>query len=90
MIRNLEIVLLSKLSQQPSTGYDLSKLIQQSPWKASHQQVYRSLSKLEQNLMVNCVVIPQLGKPDKKCYSITDCGRDALMNPELLHHDRSQ
>ena len=84
MIRNLEIVLLSKLSEQPSTGYGLSKLLQQSPWKASHQQVYRSLLKLEQNLMVESTVIVQESKPDKKCYSITDRGRDALMSPELL------
>ena len=85
MIRNLEIVLLSKLSEQPSTGYDLWKLIQQSPWKAAHQQVYRSLLKLEQNLMVKYTVIPQQGKPDKKRYSITDRGRDVLMNPDLFH-----
>ena len=85
MIRHLEIALLSKLSEEPRTGYDLSKLILQSPWKASHQQVYRSLLKMEQNQMVECMVILQQGRPDKKCYSITDRGRDALMSPELLH-----
>lgn len=84
MIGNLQIVLLSKLSEQPYTGYDLTKIIKQSPWQASHQQVYRELAKLERNIMVVCKEIPQQGKPDKKCYSITEKGCAALKDPELL------
>ncbi|MCG7586856.1 PadR family transcriptional regulator, partial [Photobacterium sp. OFAV2-7] len=84
MISNLQIVLLSKLLEQPRTGYDLTKLIKKSPWHASHQQVYRELARLERKMMVTSKEIPQQGKPDKKSYSITASGRIALADPELL------
>lgn len=78
---SLPHVILTVLSTQNATGYDITKQFSSSIgyfWKASHQQVYRELNKMAQNGLLTCVLEPQDGKPDRKIYSITDAGRDAL------------
>jgi DNA-binding PadR family transcriptional regulator len=47
-------------------------------WKASQQQVYRELAKLEDQGMISSKTIHQEGRPDKKLYYITDLGRQHL------------
>ncbi|HEY9645955.1 MAG TPA: PadR family transcriptional regulator [Chroococcidiopsis sp.] len=77
----LPYAMLALLSDQPSSGYDLVKTFEESVgffWKATHQQVYRELSKLEDQGWVNAAVVPQSGRPDKKVYRITDLGQQAL------------
>ena len=78
---SLPHVILTVLSTRDATGYDITKEFSYSIgyfWKASHQQVYRELNKMAQNDMVTCELQPQEGKPDRKVYSITDKGRQAL------------
>ncbi len=78
---SLPHVILTVLNQHPATGYEITKQFSQSIgfyWKASHQQVYRELGKLDANGWVTCEHIPQTGKPDKKTYSITEAGQQAL------------
>lgn len=78
---SLPHVILTVLSTRDATGYDITKEFSYSIgyfWKASHQQVYRELNKMAQNGLVTCVLQPQEGKPDRKIYSITDLGRQAL------------
>jgi PadR family transcriptional regulator AphA len=78
---SLPHVVLTVLSTKDATGYDITKEFSYSIgyfWKASHQQVYRELNKLAANGLVTCELHPQSGKPDKKVYSITDKGREAL------------
>ncbi|MBM7037784.1 PadR family transcriptional regulator [Vibrio ulleungensis] len=78
---SLPHVILTVLNQHPATGYEITKQFSQSIgfyWKASHQQVYRELGKLDANEWVTCELIPQSGKPDKKTYSITELGQRAL------------
>ncbi|WP_120510934.1 PadR family transcriptional regulator [Photobacterium salinisoli] len=84
MISNLQIVLLSQLKNHCHTGYDITKLIQHSPWKASHQQVYRELARLEASGCVSIEEVLQQGKPDKKVYSLTEAGRKVLADAEGL------
>ncbi|GAB6262717.1 PadR family transcriptional regulator [Photobacterium sp. CCB-ST2H9] len=78
---SLPHVILTVLSSRDATGYDITKEFSHSIgyfWKASHQQVYRELNKMATNNQVTCKLEPQEGKPDRKVYSITDLGRQAL------------
>ncbi len=78
---SLPHVILTVLSTKDATGYDITKEFSASIgyfWKASHQQVYRELNKMGQQGLVTCVLEPQDGKPDRKVYSITQAGREAL------------
>lgn len=75
--------ILTLLSEQPSSGYDISKQFEETIscyWKASQQQIYRELSKMEKQGWVAYELVPQVGKPDKKIYEITEAGRQELRN----------
>ena len=69
--------ILALLAQQPDSGYDLSKRFDEGLscyWKATQQQVYRELSKMESRGWVQFETVPQMGKPDKKIFHITPEG----------------
>lgn len=72
--------ILSALSVEPCSGYDMSKRFVSDGcyWKASQQQIYRELAKLEYSGMISSETIAQEGRPDKKLYYITDLGREHL------------
>lgn len=78
---SLSYALLALLVDHPNSGYDLNKLFESSIgcfWKATHQQIYRELGRLEDLGWVSAELIPQSGKPDKKRYSVTELGQQAL------------
>lgn len=73
--------ILVVLASEPRSGYDVSKCFDESLscyWKASQQQIYRELSKMEQQGWVCFETIPQEGKPDKKIYHLTAQGQQEL------------
>lgn len=77
----LSHAILSALTDRPCSGYDLAKQFDGSVgffWHASHQQIYRELTKLEQQGLVTAEAIAQAGKPDKKIYCVTESGKTAL------------
>jgi DNA-binding PadR family transcriptional regulator len=77
----LSHTILILLCEAAQSGYDVSKRFEDSVsyfWKASHQQIYRELSKMEGLGFVDSKAIPQQGKPDKKLYQITAAGRKEL------------
>lgn len=77
----LSHTILALLSKQPDSGYDISKHFDEKLscyWKATQQQVYRELSKLTKNGWVAFETVPQVGKPDKKIYHITEEGWSEL------------
>lgn len=76
-MNTLSYGLLAMLAQGPCTGYELMLQIQ-PVWQAKHSQIYPLLAKLEQNGFVRFVEVPQKEKPDKKVYSITERGVEAL------------
>ncbi len=79
----LRDAILVSLSDGPMSGYDLAKHFDQSVgffWRAKHSQIYRELSKLKENGNVSAEEIPQRGKPNRITYSITEAGRDAILN----------
>jgi len=73
--------LLAVLVKQPCSGYDLTKYFDSSVgffWKASHQQIYRELTHLEEEGLLNAQVIAQAGRPDKKIFTLTAAGEEHL------------
>jgi DNA-binding PadR family transcriptional regulator len=78
----LKHTILAFLSRQPLSGYDVAKEFAEGFgscfWKASQQQIYAELTKLEQQGSVSYEAIPQPGRLDKKIYSITEQGQEEL------------
>lgn len=77
----LSHAILSALTDRPCSGYDLAKQFDGSVgffWHASHQQIYRELTKLEQQELVTAETVAQEGKPDKKIYRVTETGKHQL------------
>lgn len=78
---SLAHAILAALLECSLSGYDLAKRFNSSAgflWHASHQQIYRELSRLESVGYLSCELIEQDSRPNKKVYSITDSGRAAL------------
>ncbi|MFK8184450.1 MAG: PadR family transcriptional regulator [Phormidesmis sp.] len=73
--------ILALLAKRPESGYDISKHFDEGLscyWEATQQQVYRELSKLTKSNWVTFEIVPQVGKPDKKIYQLTDLGWQEL------------
>ncbi|MDV2994100.1 MAG: hypothetical protein N4J56_003754 [Chroococcidiopsis sp. SAG 2025] len=73
--------ILARLIDTPLSGYDLAQQFDGSVgyfWAASHQQIYRELSKLEQQGWIAGETVLQTGKPDKKLYYVTEIGKQQL------------
>ncbi len=82
----LSQAILTCLIDAPHSGYDLSKVFSESVgyfWQASQQQIYRELGKLEAAGLIVSEVIPREGRLDKKVYSITEQGKQHLI--EWMH-----
>ena len=74
--------ILVSLCDRPCSGYDLAKQFDGSVgyfWKATHQQIYRELSKLENDGLISAEVIAQESRPDKKLFTVTPTGQTALV-----------
>ncbi|SDO02849.1 DNA-binding transcriptional regulator, PadR family [Paenibacillus sp. yr247] len=76
-MNTLSYGLLSLLTRNSRTGYELMQHIQPF-WPAKHSQIYPLLAQLEQKGYVEFVHVPQSDKPDKKVYTLTHIGREAL------------
>lgn len=78
----LKHTILAFLSRRPLSGYEVAKEFTEGFgscfWKASQQQIYAELAKLEQQGYVTYKAIPQPGRLDKKIYSITAQGHQVL------------
>lgn len=74
--------LMTLLVDYPQSGYDLTKKFEGTVgyfWKATHQQIYKELAKLEKDGWLSSEVVPQEGRPDKKLYRMTDLGKQELI-----------
>jgi PadR family transcriptional regulator, regulatory protein AphA len=75
-------VLLGLLTIEPMSGYDLGLTIRGSVghfWNESYGQIYPNLKKLANAGFVSCKTERQKGKPDRRIYSITEKGRERLI-----------
>ncbi len=71
-------VVLTVLAHRPMTGYEIARNFDQVLshfWRASHQQIYRELARLNAQGYVVFRAVAQSGKPEKKLYSLTKSGR---------------
>ncbi|MEO0688478.1 MAG: PadR family transcriptional regulator [Cyanobacteria bacterium J06649_11] len=78
---SLTHAILASLIEKSCSGYDLAKAFDGSVgffWQASHQQIYRELSKLDKLGWITSEIIIQEGRPDKKVYSVTQTGKQQL------------
>lgn len=77
----IDYAILGLLSWKALTGYDIKKIIQESPyiyWSGNNNQIYKGLIQLEKDELVTCRVIHQENAPSKKEYDITELGLRSL------------
>lgn len=67
---SIQYAILGLLSWKPASGYELKKVIEQSPtmhWSGNNNQIYRSLVQLLDKGYVTNEVQHQESSPSKKC-----------------------
>ena len=81
---NVRTICLAILNVREATGYEIKKLSTESHYAhfvdASFGSIYPALTKLETEGLVTQREERQAGKPPRKVYSITDAGRDELLD----------
>lgn len=79
---SLKHTLLGFLNYYPMTGYELKKFFDTSVahfWNAEQSQIYAALKQLEAEDLVEMQVEMQTDRPNRKVYSITEDGRNELI-----------
>jgi PadR family transcriptional regulator AphA len=76
-MNNLGYAILSALTRKPCSGYELTQYLD-IIWPAKHSQIYPMLTKMEHKGFLEHERVEQTGKPNKKIYSITEKGKEAL------------
>ncbi len=77
----IQSAILGLLSWKPSSGYELKKVFEDSPylyWSGNNNQIYKSLLQLQKDGMITYETIHQDGSPSKKIYSVTEKGMAEL------------
>jgi DNA-binding PadR family transcriptional regulator len=77
----LEHALLVSLTERAGSGYELARRFDKSIgffWRATHQQIYRVLKRMEESGWLSSETVAQEGRPDKKVYSVNEAGRAEL------------
>jgi DNA-binding PadR family transcriptional regulator len=77
----LRNAILATLLEGEASGYDLSKVFDASVanfWMATPQQLYKELAAMESQGLVTARVVEQDRRPNKRLYSLTDAGLEAL------------
>jgi len=71
---SIHLAILSILDGRPATGYDIKKIMQDSPhmpWSGNNNQIYKALVELLDDGLVNNETVHQDGAPSKKIYTLT-------------------
>jgi len=94
---DIKTVCLGMLTDGEASGYDMKKCFESSFghfFPAGYGSIYPALSTLARNGLVEFELVPQDGKPNRKVYTITEKGREALLeglaNPNPSHKLRSE
>ena len=77
----LRDAVMAALLSGEASGYDLAKQFDASVanfWMATPQQLYRELDRMQADGLVQARVVKQERRPDKRLFSLTDAGRQAL------------
>ena len=74
---------LGVLSRGDASGYEIKKAFEEGPLSHIHEAsfgaIYPALTRLDAQGLVACREMAQEKRPDKKVYSITEAGREALL-----------
>lgn len=73
--------ILGLLNYGSMTGYEINKAFKDSLsyfWNAQTSQIYRELQTIKKNGWATDTLVEQIGKPDKKIFTITESGREEL------------
>ena len=65
----IEHAILVALSERSATGYDLARRFDASIghfWRATHQQIYKVLARMDENGWVETEAVKRNGRLDKK------------------------
>src|SRR2546423_11802009 len=77
----LRHALLAALLEGEASGYDLAKGFDASVanfWPATPQQLYRELDRMAAGGLVRARLVRQEKRPDKRLFSVTEAGQEAL------------
>lgn len=80
---SLRYAMLGALLDGDASGYELAKRFDSSVanfWHALPQQLYQELGRMEEEGLVAGEAVLQTGRPNKRVFSITAAGRDALID----------
>lgn len=78
---SLRHAILGFLSVQPMSGYDLKRFFDETVghfWTADQAQIYRTLTRLTDDGLVESRHIAQAGRPDRFEHDLTEAGRQEL------------
>jgi DNA-binding PadR family transcriptional regulator len=77
----LKFALLGLLSKESRHGYDLKRAFERllgGTWPINIGQIYTTLTRLERDGLVTAETVAQSNVPDRKMYSLTAAGHEAL------------
>ncbi|MDE2593016.1 MAG: PadR family transcriptional regulator [Burkholderiales bacterium] len=78
---SLAHALMTSLLEKSCSGYDLARRFDKSIgffWRATHQQIYRELARMEQAGWIASAAAPDGGKTRKRIYQVLDAGQQEL------------
>jgi len=79
-MRDPELEALTALDAAPSHVYELKFRLEERDLHKSHSDLYKMINSLERRGLVSYVREPSDVGPERKVYSITDAGREALLD----------
>jgi DNA-binding PadR family transcriptional regulator len=75
---SLSHALMTSLLEKSSSGYDLARRFDKSIgyfWRATHQQIYRELARMEMAGWISSEAAPDGGRTRKRIYDVLNAGR---------------
>ena len=94
---SLSHALMTSLLEKSSSGYDLARRFDKSIgffWRATHQQIYRELARMEKAGWISSEAAPDGGRTRKRIYQVLDAGRVELerwvREPAPVHDQRDE
>ncbi len=82
MRKTVDYTILAGLAHAPRSGYDVTKwlaVVASHFWPVGHSSIYPALAALEADGLVHHEAVSSEQGPERKVYSLTDCGREALL-----------
>src|SRR5262245_4854815 len=94
---SLSHALMTSLLEKSSSGYDLARRFDKSIgffWRATHQQIYRELARMEKAGWIASEAAPDGGRTRKRIYQVLDAGKREVerwvREPSPMHDMRDE